>query len=445
MKLKVLAERILRIFLISAVTGTGMLGYSADKPTVILVDPMRSASDLITALEDRDIKVLLVSSGIAGVIDATVAGDRPHFKYPHKDPKQITGSDLDQFRKSGVTHVIPGVEPSVEFADELAELLGLSINDFGLSAARRNKELMHRVVDAAGLRIPKQKAFARAEAATAWIDDNLNYPVVVKPLDSAGSEDVRKCQSRDQVVQAFADITGKLNKFGSNNQQLLVQEFIGGTEFVLNTVSQEGTMIITDAWEYTKGSANGAAFVYQRARLLAYEDSRVAQLAEYGSQVLQALGVKFGPTHMEIKIDDDGPVLIEVGARLAGSSFHSSTQKARADGLSQLEMIAQVIAGQADAAPYQLKNYAMILFQVSSQAGTVRAAPPIERVTSVMAYGSHKFSGVGDRIHKTIDLFTYPGEVRLYSPSIKQLLTDSNQIESIINAPDFYQLEQETL
>jgi hypothetical protein len=49
-------------------------------------------------------------------------------------------------------------------------------------------------------------------------------------------------------------------------------------------------------------------------------DSAIAKtLKSYADQVLNALNILHGPSHMEIKYDpDSGPCLVEVGARCHG-------------------------------------------------------------------------------------------------------------------------------
>ena len=50
-------------------------------------------------------------------------------------------------------------------------------------------------------------------------------------------------------------------------------------------------------------------------------DPNYKDLIEYNIKVVKALGIKVGPAHSEIILSKDGPVLVEIGARLNGAGF----------------------------------------------------------------------------------------------------------------------------
>merc|ERR1712083_798140 len=69
--------------------------------------------------------------------------------------------------------------------------------------------------------------------------------------------------------------------------------------------------------------ANGAPFVYFGMRLMDPQDAIAQDLMKYMAGtggVLDALGFKNGPGHAEVKMESDGPCLVEVGARCHGWS-----------------------------------------------------------------------------------------------------------------------------
>ena len=71
-----------------------------------------------------------------------------------------------------------------------------------------------------GLRAVKQlKASVWGEIQT-WIEEWSPSPfkVIVKPMDSAGSDDVTLCMSMNDVQVAFGNIMGKVNGLGIVNK-----------------------------------------------------------------------------------------------------------------------------------------------------------------------------------------------------------------------------------
>ena len=162
-----------------------------------------------------------------------------------------------------VSLVVAGAETGVELADSLSEHMGLVSNGSHFSKARRDKFTMGETVRAAGVRAVRQlkaSTWSKVEAYLAeWNPDP--FKVILKPVDSAGSDGVTLCKSMDDAKKAFGDIIGKVNALGIVNEQLLVQEYLEGTEYVVDMVSCDGEHKCVAVWEYDRRPVNGAGFV----------------------------------------------------------------------------------------------------------------------------------------------------------------------------------------
>ena len=101
-----------------------------------------------------------------------------------------------------------------------------------------------------------------------------------------------------------------------------MQEFLAGKEYVIDKVSLDGEHKLTAIWQYDKRAANGTNFVYFGMKLVSSHSAMAQSMVAYSSQVLDALGIKQGPSHMEVMwigTPDDGyPCLVEVGSRCHG-------------------------------------------------------------------------------------------------------------------------------
>lgn len=129
--------------------------------------------------------------------------------------------------------VIPGAETGVELADRLSSRLGLRSNGEEGSLARRNKYYMGEKVREAGVRAVKQQLCRTLEDLYAFLDHLAivkqgSLKCVVKPVQSAGTDDVYLCSSKEEAVAAFKKIAGKLNGIGLVNDGALAQEFLEG-------------------------------------------------------------------------------------------------------------------------------------------------------------------------------------------------------------------------
>merc|ERR1712151_383448 len=83
--------------------------------------------------------------------------------------------------------VICGSEPGVTLADALSSELRVRSN--GVSDGRRDKKRQQELVRAAGLRSVRQAGGTKLDDITEFLQSE-SMPVVVKPVESAGSEGV---------------------------------------------------------------------------------------------------------------------------------------------------------------------------------------------------------------------------------------------------------------
>lgn len=167
--------------------------------------------------------------------------------------------------------------------------------------------MMQEAIRAKGVRAVGQKLCRSEDEVRSFI---LSLPTplcVVKPNESAGSDHVYLCRgsgSAESVIleamTAFKQIHGQLNGLGQVNDGALVQEFLSGKEYVLDGVSRDGVYKVAAIWEYDKRSVNGANFVYFGMKLLSGDDPVAKKLVEYGRQVVAALEISHGPSHMEV-------------------------------------------------------------------------------------------------------------------------------------------------
>eukprot|EP01032_Pedospumella_encystans_P014865 gene14865-17049_t len=227
-----------------------------------------------------------------------------------------------------VRAILPGAETGVELADQLAFGMKLRTNGLEKSLARRNKYHMGESVRNAGVRAVTQAMCVTEEEVKAFVRSlpGNNSRSVVKPVQSAGSDDVFLCADEAEALTAFNRIIGTMNGIGLSNTCVLVQEYLKGKEYVVDKVSRDGEHKLVGIWEYEKRSVNGSNFVYFGMRLMSPDSEKMQCMVRYADKVLDALDIKHGPSHMEVMLDNWGtpeapewvPCLVEVGARCQG-------------------------------------------------------------------------------------------------------------------------------
>ena len=221
-------------------------------------------------------------------------------------------------QKYNIVAVVPGFETGVLIADMIIDMIGLTNGNVSrLSEARRNKFTMINTIADQNLRTAKSLLVSDASRAINWFNENKFRMVVVKPLFSAASDLVFFCSNSLDLQNKVKYILNSKTIFGESNKEVLVQEYIDGEQYIVNSVSLNGKHITVDVWKesYLK---KYSLVDDSHADLITHKSEYFMPIVNYIHKCLDALGIKNGCSHSELKLTKNGPVIIEVGARLAG-------------------------------------------------------------------------------------------------------------------------------
>jgi hypothetical protein len=319
------------------------------------------------------------------------------------------GSLVEAMREWRPDFMLPGCEHGVELCDQLNAALDLPYrNDPETVQRRRDKYEMHERLRVVGLAAADQTKTSDIKEFARWLSEHDRYPVVVKPCNSACSDGVRVCASRDDAVQAFLELHGSVNFLGRRNDELIGQEYLDGIQYYVNTVTWDGTHLVTDIWRHDRRPRSGGAFLFENMVLQPSEGKVETALTRYTEAALDALGFRFGAAHCELLWTANGPVLIEANARLMGASINTEAF-VPALGHTQAQVLARTFVDPASfaelkRAPYEIRKHlaqAKFIFSKSGRLVKFTREPDIAGLPSF-----HSFVGVpriGDLVHKTVD------------------------------------------
>jgi hypothetical protein len=217
--------------------------------------------------------------------------------------------------------VLPGRETGVELADALSEILQLSSNGTALSSARRDKYVQIERIKDQGVPGASQIRTNDPDELHAW-HETLGGRAVIKPLRSYWGDGVSFCDSPHESVTALNRLRQNGTVSGEPITHIVAQEYLAGTEYIVNTVSSSGVHHVTDAWRTERITANGIRDLVVAQVLLRADEEPLRELTAYGFQVLDALGIRYGAAHLEIKLTPNGPRLVEAGARVSGLPYY---------------------------------------------------------------------------------------------------------------------------
>lgn len=185
-------------------------------------------------------------------------------------------------------------------------LVGIS-EDTAIKAT--DKSVMREALRVAGVPIPK---FYRVENKEGFVEavEQMHGVFMVKPADSSGSRGILKVEDKTIADKAYE----YTNKY-SRNGIVVVEECMVGPEVSVETLAIDGNVhVIQITDKMTTGAPHFVEMGHTQPTRLdcAKEIKKVAVAAN------KAIGIKNGPSHTEIIITEDGPKIVELGARLGG-------------------------------------------------------------------------------------------------------------------------------
>jgi carbamoylphosphate synthase large subunit len=330
-------------------------------------------------------------------------------------------------RDHGVRFIIAGSEGAPERADLLNEMLGLPGNDVNSWVIRRHKYEMVDAIRRAGLPAPRQIKTAEVGEALAFAAGLPKHRVILKPQRSAGSDLVFAASTATQIRHAFTQIFSRTTVFGERNSEVCVQEFIEGDEYIVDTVSRDGAVVVTDMWKYHFADRNGVPFLYDRVELLPADHPHAGELEDYAKRVVEALGIRWGPAHCEVMMTDAGPTVIEVGARLVGVI----PRYAHAAG--DMSPVSVTVDAYTDSAAFAAAGSCRpahdrtcyVVFLISPTNGVFFGHSRLSEIEQLGSFfAADLWLQDGDPVYPTVDLATAPGIIALIHTSPNVLMED---------------------
>lgn len=201
---------------------------------------------------------------------------------------------------------------------EIASRLGLPC--LGPQAARqaRNKHLTRIACEKAGVPIPRFAA-VQSKDDIAHAVETTGLPCIVKPADETSSTDVMKCYHLHEVENHFDLIRSKSQNVRGQKRypSILIEECIKGHEVSVETVTIDNKHYVYGVTD--KMLAGKRHFVeVGHAFPSSLPETLVRRCQDIALAALDAIGFDLGVAHIEVKIDSEGPKLIEINGRPGG-------------------------------------------------------------------------------------------------------------------------------
>lgn len=252
-----------------------------------------------------------------------ITGEEPSWEVPYIRDCVVVPDPTDQAALSGAArvlaerHRLAGVFTWTEWylvpVARLARQLGLPTTVPEVMQACRNKGLARTLFARHGVPSAASVSVRDAHEAT-QAAERIGYPVVLKPASHAASIGVIRADTPQQLGVAY-EFAAKAAGLGVESRSVLVEEYLDGPEVSVECVTYRGE---TTAVALTRKTVSEPPYFEEMAHSVDAADPLLATVAPAARAAIRALGITDGVSHVEIRLVDGRPRLIEVNGRLAG-------------------------------------------------------------------------------------------------------------------------------
>jgi biotin carboxylase len=260
------------------------------KPTLLTVDKLRDADWPREALEDI----------VTTPPDLTI--------------EQILNTVSWMARSKRFDRIVALDEFDLETAAQIREHMRIRGMGVTASAYYRDKLAMRIGALDAGFLVPEFCRVLNYDELRAYMD-HVPAPWLLKPRSEASALGIRKIHEPEQLWRA-------LNELGDRQSRFLLEQFVPGDIFHVDSIVSEGKVVFAVAHQYGKPPMQvmheGGVFT---TRTVDRQSSDWADLTALNARLAPALGMARGVTHAEyIKAQADGRFyFLEIAARVGGA------------------------------------------------------------------------------------------------------------------------------
>jgi len=288
-----------------------------------------------------------------------------------------------EFAQEHAIHAIISVDDSAtELAARASAALGLAHNSQQAAEAARDKLLMRRLMSAGGAPCPIFRPFSLSDEP-AWIATQVGYPCVLKPLRLSGSRGVIRADDPAEFVVAFNRLKRLLISEGNSEHEtsMLVEDFIPGFEVALEGMLTHGQLKVLAIFD-KPDPLDGPFFeetIYTTPSRL--QTSVQEDIASSVATAAASLGLKEGPVHAELRVNKQGPWMLEIAGRSIGGLC--STILEFGSGMCLEELILRHAIGQEVTSIERDKHAAGVMMIPIPSAGILKGVHGVEEAEKV--------------------------------------------------------------
>ena len=308
-------------------------------------------------------------------------------------PEEIAATLQTLRRESALAGIFSSSEYFLETAALFAEQYRLPGPNPKAVQTCRNKYRQRLALQRAGLLTPIfERATTPEEVHVALA--RVPLPVVIKPTLGSGSVGVRLCYTKDEAVKhACCLFRRTTNERGMPvPSEVLIEEYLQGQEYSVETFN--GT-----ALGITKKYVSPEPFFVELGHDFPADlpPDVARSVTEVALNGLQALGLGWGPGHVEMRVTAKGPAIVEINPRLAGGFIPEIVRLSC--GVDMIRQTIRAVVGEHPEIRAHGTSHASIRFLTPSRNGMVTAFKGLEEAAKTPGVADiQTYRKVGDRV-----------------------------------------------
>ena len=269
----------------------------------------------------------------------------------------------EKFKPTGI---MPGaVETAVNTVAAVCETLHLPGNSVSVAIQSTDKVKMLESFEDANVPHPLYQVIKKDEIDSAEI--GIQYPVISKPMDSAGGRGVCIIHEQKKLKECLA--------FSSNaglSGDILVQEYMKGPEVSVEIlVIEEIPYVLQITDKLTSGEPH--FFEVGHSQPSSLPERTRESIKELACSAVKAIGLKNSPAHVEIIVTEQGPKMVELGSRLGADCITSYLLDNSITGVNMMQTAIELAVGRKPViADYSNNEHYVGVHFIPSQKGILR-------------------------------------------------------------------------
>lgn len=214
-----------------------------------------------------------------------------------------------EFRPDGIMTL--ATDMPMRAVAKACEVCGLPGITFDTAIKATDKGEMIKAFEAANVEHPWYHIVPSPDSLKTVID-SITYPCIMKPTDNAGSRGVVLCHSREELENEY-----EYSHHESRSGAVIIEEYLQGPEFSIEVMVVDGeshVLQITD--KLTTGAPHFVEMGHSQPTKQNEENQ--AKIRDLACRAVKAVGIQIGPAHVEEILTNNGPKMVELGARMGG-------------------------------------------------------------------------------------------------------------------------------